>query len=210
MPGEAPCSFVLRGTLTSESELGRILAAVDRIEVEAGGACVPHVVFDAASDVRPDPDGPSGPLEATLLPSPGRLGDESDAPPPVFVDVNFDGALDLRVVAQSGMSASFMRYWLYDPTTRRFVPNVALEELVNPYFDTKTRRIRSGGRGGANVYYSYEHEWVGGELVQAWSEEIHQGSTPAGQPLPAGFSRYMIRHQRRGTKQLKVFEGPAR
>lgn len=212
-PDQPPCQFVFHAGVGSSFDFGRYLMGVSRIEVEAGGPCAAHVVFDPKTEKPADPDEALDHLEGGLLPNPGKLdvaAAQTEGPPPLFVDANFDGTLDLQVVALSGAYNTGFAYWLFDPKTQRFVRSAALEELLMPRFDAKRKRVASGGRAGGPVYVGSEHEWVGGKLELVWSQTTYLGETPKGKPLPKGFTEYRIRYERKGGVQKKVFDGPAR
>lgn len=211
-PGLPPCSLVFRAGVGTRSELGRYLMAIDRIETEASDGCAAQVVFDSA-EKRPGRDLPQDSLEGGLLPNPGKLdaaAAEPEGPPPLLLDANFDGYLDLCVLAMSGAYNQSFRFWLFDPTSKRFVSSTELEDLLMPRFDAKRRRVEAGGRAGGPIYVGSEHEWVKGKLETVWSETVHLGETPTGASLPKGFTQYKIRYERRGGKQRKVFDGPSR
>ncbi|MCL4750071.1 MAG: hypothetical protein KJ015_07925 [Myxococcales bacterium] len=208
-----PCKFLFHAGVGSQSEVGRYLMAVSRIEVEASESCTAHVVFDESTEAKSDPDSYQGPLEGGLLPNEGKLEAaraDSEGPEPVFVDANFDGYLDLTVGEMSGAYNRSSRFWLFDPAQKRFVPSKELEELLMPRFDQKRKRVEAGGRAGGPVYVGSEHEWVNGKLETVWSETTTLGETPQGKPLPKGFTSWRVRYERRGGSMKKVIDGPAR
>lgn len=210
--GLAPCKFVFRAGVGSQNANGRYLMGISRIETEASEVCAAHVVYDAESERKRDPDALDA-LEGGFLPDPGKLDAaraEPEGPEPVFVDANFDGYLDLAVGAVSGAYNRSSRFWLYDPASKRFVPSNELEALLMPRFDAAKKRVKAGGRAGGPVYVGSEHEWVGGKLETVWSETTYLGETPQGQPLPKGFRSWKVRYERRGGTQKKVHDGPAR
>lgn len=211
--GLAPCRFVFRAGVGSTVDVGRYLMSISRIELEASEVCAAQVVYDAEAEMKAAPDRALEALEGGLLPNPGKLAAAAalrEGPDPVFVDANFDGYLDLAVGAASGAYNRSSRYWLFEPSTKRFVQSAELEELLMPSFDAKRKRIKAGGRAGGPVYVSSEHEWVSGKLETVWSQTTYLGETPTGKPLPKGFREYRVRYERRGKRQKKVFDGPAR
>ncbi|MBI3207173.1 MAG: hypothetical protein HYZ29_36890 [Myxococcales bacterium] len=211
--GVAPCQFVFRAGVGSTLDIGRYLMAISRIELLATDVCAAHVVYDAEVERKAALAEALDALQGGFLPNPGKLGAAAalgEGPPPLFVDANFDGYLDLAVEAMSGAYNSSSRYWLFEPSTKRFVRSTELEVLLMPRFFAKRKRIAAGGRAGGNVYVSSEHEWVKGKLETVWSQTTYLGETPQGQPLPRGFREYRVRYERRGTTQKKVFDGPAR
>lgn len=208
-----PCKFVFRAGVGADSEIGRYLMAISRIEVEASESCAAHLVFDGAGEAEADPDSHQGSLEGGFLPNPGKLeaaNAETDGASPVFVDANFDGYLDLTAVEMSGAYNRSFRFWLFDPAQKRFVRSKELEELLMARFDQKRKRVQAGGRAGGPVYIGSEHEWVNGKLQTVWEETTTLGETPQGKPLPKGFTSWRVRHERRGGSMKKVMDGPAR
>lgn len=211
-PRLEPCRFVFGAGVGGVFDYGRFIMGVERIEVEPSADCAGHVVYDGEAEKAKSPDGLDV-LEGGLLPNPDKLAQaakQTDGAPSIWVDANFDGYLDIRVLALSGAYNSSHRFWLFDPKTKRFVQSTALEELLMPQFDAKKRRVASGGRAGGPVYVSSQHEWVNGTLEQVWSETTILGEAPSGKPLPKGFGRWRTRYERRGTSMKKVFDGPAR
>lgn len=211
--GLAPCRFVFRAGVGSTVDVGRYLMSISRIELEASEVCAAQVVYDAEAEMKAAPDRALEALESGLLPNPGKLAAAAglrEGPDPIFVDANFDGYLDLAVGAASGAYNRSSRYWLFEPSTKRFVQSAELEELLMPSFDAKRKRIKAGGRAGGPVYVSSEHEWVSGKLETVFSQTTYLGETPTGKPLPRGFREYRVRYERRGKAQKKVFDGPAR
>lgn len=211
-PGASPCTFVFGATVMDQTDIGRYLMGIDRIETEAGGTCHAGLVYDAAAEVARDPDQPEY-LEGGVLPNPGKLeaaAADADSPPPIFVDANFDGFLDLTAVAMTGAYNRGFRFWLFDPATKRFVTSPELDDLLMPRFDAKRKRVEAGGRAGGPVYVGSEHEWVAGKLETVRSQTTYLGETPKGGPLPAGFTQWQVRNERRGGVLKKVFDGPAR
>lgn len=55
-----PCKFLFHAGVGSQSEVGRYLMAVSRIEVEASESCTAHVVFDESTEAKSDPDSYQG------------------------------------------------------------------------------------------------------------------------------------------------------
>lgn len=109
----------------------------------------------------------------------------SDTPPdhPVLelVDLNFDGVKDLRLLsAKHGQGQTIWQYWLFDPKTRRFVPNPQLDAALNPRPDTEGRAktLSAYWNGGAagRVYWRRAYRWDEGRLVLI--EETEQTALP--------------------------------
>lgn len=75
-----------------------------------------------------------------------------------MIDVDFDGYLDMRLIAQIAAGPNVLyRNWLWSKDEMRFVENAALDEIVSPDFDPETQEILSRWRssaaeGGVDVY----------------------------------------------------------
>lgn len=75
-----------------------------------------------------------------------------------MVDVDFDGYLDMRLLAETSAGPNTLyRNWLWSQEASRFVDNPALDEIVSPEFDPETQEILSRWRsnateGGVDVY----------------------------------------------------------
>jgi len=80
-------------------------------------------------------------------------------------DVNFDGYLDVGILAGSGATGNASwKYWLYSPPTGRFETQDDLV-FLSPAFDVKTKTIRTGGKCGARCFYGQDYKWSKGQLV---------------------------------------------
>lgn len=82
------------------------------------------------------------------------------------LDLNFDGYLDFRLLAQTTTGPNVLyRNWLWSGREMRFVNHAKLDEIVSPEFDPDTQEITSRWRasaaeGGMDIY-----TWEGGEPV---------------------------------------------
>lgn len=95
-----------------------------------------------------------------------------------MIDVNFDGYLDLRLIAEATAGPNVLyRNWLWSEGSRRFVGAPALDEIVSPEFDPETQEILSRWRSSAAE---------GGVDVYAWEEGapvlIHRETDKYGGP----------------------------
>ncbi len=82
------------------------------------------------------------------------------------IDLNFDGDLDFRLLAQTtaGPNALY-RNWLWSPRDQRFEVNEALNEIVSPEFDPDTQEITSHWRSSAAEGGVDIHMWEAGAPV---------------------------------------------
>jgi hypothetical protein len=82
------------------------------------------------------------------------------------IDLNFDGDLDFRLLAQTTAGPNVLyRNWLWSPRDQRFETSKVLDEIVSPEFDPDTQEITSRWRssaaeGGVDIYM-----WDEGEPV---------------------------------------------
>jgi hypothetical protein len=102
----------------------------------------------------------------------------AEAPGVEFVDMNFDGHVDLRLIESrpAGPNVPY-RNWLFDPDSQRFVESPALDEVASPSFDAEHRVVRSQWRDGAARYGTDTFAWQEGRLVPQL-REVHEASTP--------------------------------
>ena len=74
------------------------------------------------------------------------------------IDVNFDGYLDFRLLAQTTAGPNVLyRNWLWSEEEMLFVDSVPLDEIVSPEFDADTQEIisrwrSSAAEGGVDIY----------------------------------------------------------
>lgn len=89
-----------------------------------------------------------------------------------FVDMNFDGFADLRIVESrpSGPNVPYLN-WLFDPASNRFVASAALDALSAPSFDAAKQEVSSAWRDNAARYGSDTHRWRDGQLLPLRREE---------------------------------------
>lgn len=92
------------------------------------------------------------------------------------IDLNFDGYLDFRLLAQTtaGPNALY-RNWLWSPRDQRFEPNEALDEIVSPEFDPDTQEITSRWRSSAVEGGVDIHMWEAGVPVVIHRETDRYG-----------------------------------
>lgn len=75
-----------------------------------------------------------------------------------LIDMDFDGYLDMRLIADGTAGPNMLyRNWLWSVEDERFIESSMLDEIVSPEFDPETREILSRWRssaaeGGVDVY----------------------------------------------------------
>ncbi|MCC6526030.1 MAG: hypothetical protein IT373_25510 [Polyangiaceae bacterium] len=210
--GAPPCTFVFEALRIYGGEAGYTVMGVRRIAVEESTLCAAATIFDGEAERRVDPD--RGALEGGVLAKPGHLFDWPAGGHAewvgVWVDLDFDGYLDLDVMDVRGNYSSSYRYWVYDPKQRRMLPNTRLRQLISPQFDAAKKVITAGGRISGPLYVSGVYAWIRGKLEPLEETTSYLGQDPNGQRLPAGYSSYEIRHARVNDVLHKVFDGPMR
>lgn len=72
-----------------------------------------------------------------------------DRPIIEFVDINFDGYLDLRIFDNAGNFMYWYQTFLFDPKKKEFVHSKQLSALAMPVIDSKNKRIYSRYREGS-------------------------------------------------------------
>ncbi|MEO6662506.1 MAG: hypothetical protein ABIN96_04885 [Rubrivivax sp.] len=83
-----------------------------------------------------------------------------------FVDMNFDGFADLRIIESRPAGPTLpYRNWLFDPASGRFVASPALDALSAPRFDGAREEVVADWRDGAARYGTDTHAWRDGSLL---------------------------------------------
>lgn len=90
----------------------------------------------------------------------------ASAPGLEFVDLNFDGYADMRLVeAQpAGPNVPYLN-WLYEPGTGRYVANKALDAISAVTPDAQRKELRSEWRDGPARYGVDTYIWRDGQPV---------------------------------------------
>jgi len=90
----------------------------------------------------------------------------AQAPGLEFVDMNFDGYIDMRLIESrpAGPNVTYL-HWLFDPAGGRFVASAALDELAAPRFDKGAREVHSDWRDSAVRYGSDRFRFDGNQLM---------------------------------------------
>ena len=91
-----------------------------------------------------------------------------------FVDMNFDGYLDLRLLYSTGATGNnWYATYLFNPNTGKFVYHKELSELCGITIDKKSKQIITYNRGGSCAEYREYYKWVRNKLVllkAKWTE----------------------------------------
>ncbi len=82
-----------------------------------------------------------------------------------IVDMNFDGYMDMQVLASSGKANAYYQAWLWDTATERFVLHEDLSALSSPSFDAATKTISSFTHVSAVENYEETYAFSGNKLV---------------------------------------------
>lgn len=88
-----------------------------------------------------------------------------------FQDVNFDGINDLTISKEVGMNWFILDGWINKKG--KFIPEKMLNEIYNPIFDAKSKKIGSYHRvSGVGEFWS-TYEWKNSKLIRtSYSEDI--------------------------------------
>jgi hypothetical protein len=205
----ARCTFAFTGALVNDTPDFKAIASITHIAVEESTTCAAATLYDLEEARKVDPSADEGGLAGGIWPLPGKHPDV-DSPFGIEThDMNFDGFADLTVISLTGMFSYSHLDWIYDPATRTFTRDQALEDLSWPRFDTATKTVHAGGRVTGPVYEKSEHAWINGKLETTESVVTYLGESPTHQPLPAGYA-YEVRHKRVKGALVKVHDGPVK
>lgn len=92
-------------------------------------------------------------------------------------DINFDGYKDISVLDGHGAKWGRGKYWLFDPTSGRFVTNALSRELSDlsnndRVFDSQAREIRTGDFEGACFPVKKTYKILNGHLAVVWEQML--------------------------------------
>ena len=139
-PDNSRLSVVLSGPIATDADTGGTV--FDRLVVYRGGAKLQEIAAKGEFSAGDD-----------------RLAE--------FVDVNFDGADDLKVMTSTsaGPNVGF-DYWLFNPRTGKFEHSDIGDKLsgfdITP--DPKTKTIAASGRASCCDWETVTYKWVGDAL----------------------------------------------
>lgn len=85
-----------------------------------------------------------------------------------FVDMNFDGYLDIKALGNCG-SACMLYFWLFNPKSKKFEYSFSSNSYPEPI--PKEKVIYSVGRNGS-VYHITKARWKNNKLLFFYSEEL--------------------------------------
>jgi hypothetical protein len=80
-----------------------------------------------------------------------------------FVDINFDGVADAKVLVARGAYNFVYAYYAWFPKSQQFVALAGLDEVSNPEFDARTKTLVSFHkvRGYGDLWVQREFRWTG-------------------------------------------------
>jgi hypothetical protein len=194
----------------SEEADSFVAGDISRIATAEGGACAARALYDLAREPK-DSYGmeaealAGGPFLKPSRPRPKDYdGNEWDH----FLDMNFDGYADLCVVVLTGAYNYSQRCWLFDPTSRTFVREKTLDEIIFMTLHPDQKVIEAGYRAGGPTYFHGEWAWQKKALVPTLEVWTTLGARPDGKDLPKGFTHWVVRKERRAGRLVKVLDGP--
>ena len=98
---------------------------------------------------------------------------EGSALRPKLVDFNFDGYLDVSLLAYRGATGnSGSNIWLFQPNENTFVYNDALSTAGQLHLDPERRELTSRSNGGhsGRIYSTSVYRWIGGKVTEVRHE----------------------------------------
>lgn len=91
-----------------------------------------------------------------------------------FIDMNFDGYADLRLVKTTTAGSNvYYSNWLWSPEQEIFVKDDALDALSSPSFDAEMQEVSARNRSSAADYQTDFYAYDGPELVLTHRESDH-------------------------------------
>jgi hypothetical protein len=93
----------------------------------------------------------------------------------IIEDFNFDGYADIRLLQYLPETANIpFFYWLYNPKTKKFERNNALEVIKSPTLDVENEHILSQWTKGDNIQGTDFYRFIGNEIkiVKQETEEF--------------------------------------
>jgi hypothetical protein len=102
-------------------------------------------------------------------------------------DINFDGYTDIGLTVDGEAKWGAEQYWLFDPTTKKFIFNHLTSDLRNIRhneikFDTSTQHIITNNFIGAGVYQKTIYGIKNGRIIELEKFEQEPGYTADSQP----------------------------
>ena len=84
-----------------------------------------------------------------------------------FQDINFDGYIDFAITEFLPAAPNVPHlYWLFDPLSKRYIPNEELRKITSPSFDPERQRIGSQWRGSCCNHGATVYAWRGEFVVR--------------------------------------------
>lgn len=84
------------------------------------------------------------------------------------IDMNFDGYLDLQVLASRGSHNVYYDCYLWNAQRDSFQKDRNLEKIANPIFDGARERVTSFCHVSATDHSEAEYSWIEGNLTRLW------------------------------------------
>lgn len=120
-----------------------------------------------------------------------------------FIDINFDGNLDLQIVDWRGAYNMGYSYYVYNPKTKIFDTTPLLTDVVNAGFDEVSKIITSysKGRGVGDIFVEETYHFENGKYILV--KEVKQDF--AGEDQESGYI-YTERERVNGTMVITKTE----
>jgi hypothetical protein len=99
-----------------------------------------------------------------------------------FIDINFDGYLDIKVFEAENQFNISYRLWIFDPNLNKFIFDEPLTRLVggNLNIDVDSKTIKTGGTGGCvGMCYEWDtYQFNSKKLILIEREKQERFDTP--------------------------------
>jgi hypothetical protein len=117
-----------------------------------------------------------------------------------FVDINYDGYSDLKVLSLMGAYNASYDYYVYDPTKKTFIPTPILSDVVNASEDgvKKTVSSFSKGRGIGDLYIAKVYQFLDGKYLFVREESQDFATADCDEVETTCTYRHVIRELRKG------------
>ncbi|MEM7040587.1 MAG: hypothetical protein AAF570_26725, partial [Bacteroidota bacterium] len=78
-------------------------------------------------------------------------------------DMNFDGELDFRLMLGAAINGGYRwyDYYIFDTTRNRYVKNMTMDDISEPYFDADLKLVHAYLRVGFSSFWHALYKWDG-------------------------------------------------
>ncbi len=205
LAAKKPCVIRWQALSFEEEDSHWTIAGITKIATEAGGPCKAQVFYDSSNLAQPtewQQEGLGVVIEGGQINRPQRESEGGGT----LLDLNFDGYLDLCLIAATAGNGYYQLCWLFDASAGTFRRSPKLDGLHHVTVDPKSKRLMHGARAGAGHRIYQEFAWEQDDLVLMkrieWSAEPTDDT--ALPPRPG--HNYRIVYERKNGAMVKVNE----